>query len=105
MVHSQSEFAEETEMKKKPIIIITIVFAVILLVLFLPISKGAYNDGGTRVYDALLYKVVVWNRNQIELNEDGSGGETQIYHKTSVFWFPDNQKSIDELWEIEKSNR
>ena len=101
----KSGFAEETEMKKKPIIIISIVFAVILLVLFLPIPKGTYDDGGTRDYDALLYKVVVWNKIQVELNEDGSGGETHIFHKTSVFWFPDNQKNIDELWEIEKSNR
>ena len=88
---------------KKGIIIGIIV--VVLLVLFLPIPKGTSQDGGTRDYDALLYKVVVWNKIQVELNEDGSGGETQIFHKTSVFWFPDNQKSIDELWEIEKSNR
>ena len=92
-------------MKKKPIIIVSIVFAVILLVLFLPIPKGTYADGGTRDYDALLYKVVVWNKIQVELNEDGTDGESQIYHKTSVFWFPDNQKSYEELWKIEKSRR
>ena len=92
-------------MKKKPIIIVSIVFAVILLVLFLPIPKGTYDDGGTRDYDALLYKIVVWNRLQCEVNEDGSGGETQIYHKTTVFLFPDNQKSLDELWKIEKGSR
>ena len=80
-------------MKKKPIIIVSILFAVILLVLFLPIPKGTYDDGGTRDYDALLYKIVVWNRLQCEVNEDGSGGET------------DNKKSIDELWKIEMSSR
>ena len=86
-------------MKKKPIIIASIVFAVILFVLFLPIPKGTYDDGGTRDYDALLYKIVVWNKIQGVANEDGT---IQIYHKTSVFWFPDNQKSIDELWKIER---
>jgi len=92
-------------MKRKSIVIVSIVLAVILLVLFLPIPKGTYDDGGTRDYDALLYKIVVWNRLEVELNKDGSAGETQTYHKMSVFWFPDNQKSIDELWKIERSNR
>ena len=87
-------------MKKKPIIIVLIVFAVILLILFLPIPKGTYDDGGTRDYDALLYKIVVWNIQGV--NEDGT---LQRYHKTSVFWFPDNQKSYEELWKIEKSRR
>ena len=32
--------------------------------------------------------LVIWNK----MVDDG------IYHKTSVYWFPDNLKSIDELW-------
>jgi len=90
-------------MKRKSIVIVLIIVAVILMVLFLPIPKGTYEDGGTREYGALLYKIVVWNKIQVEVNVDGSGGETHIYHKTSVFWFPDNQKSIDELWKIERN--
>lgn len=92
-------------MKKKPIIITSIVIAVILLALFLPIPKGTYDDGGTKEYDALLYKIVVWNRAETETGKDGNDRETRIYHKTSVFWFPDNGKSIDELWETESNSR
>ena len=84
---------------KKGIIIFIIV--VVLIVLFLPISKGTYDDGGTRDYHALTYKIVVWNKLIDEANTDGSVGEVYKYHKTSVFWFPDNFKKIDDLWKIE----
>ena len=85
---------------KKGIIVGIIV--VVLLVLFLPIPKGTYNDGGTRDYCALTYKIVVWNKLIIaEAKENGSAGEAYTYRKTSVFWIPDNFKSIDELWKIE----
>lgn len=88
---------------RKAIGIISTCVAITLLVLFLPIPKGTLTDGGTRVYSALTYKIVAWNKIQVELNEDGSGGETNFYRKTSVYWFPDNYKSIDELWEIESN--
>jgi hypothetical protein len=84
---------------KKGIIIGIIVF--VILVLFLPIPKGTLQDGGTRDYCALTYRIVVWNKLIAEANEDGSAGEVYTYHKTSVFWIPDNFKSIDELWHIE----
>jgi hypothetical protein len=74
-------------MKKKIWIII-----VILLVLITPIPGGTYKDGGTKEYKALSYRIVVWNR---LMDVDG------FYHKTSVYWFPDNFKSIDELWKME----
>ena len=51
-----------------------------------------YKDGGTKEYKALTYKIVVWNRLL---------GEDSTYHKTSVFWFPNNFKSLDELWVLE----
>lgn len=80
-------------MKKKTWI--TIIAAVLVLaILFVPIPVGAMRDGGTRVYSALTYKIVDWNR----LTE----GST--YEKTRVYFFPDNFKSIDELWELEVSN-
>lgn len=83
-------------MKKKRIIGVAVAVAVLLLILFLPIQTAFCNDGGTRIYSALTYTVVVWNRIQ----------ESPVaYHKTSVFWFPENRKSIDELWEIEKYGR
>ena len=54
---------------------------------------GVYEDGGTREYAALTYKLIKWHR------IDGD----YIYTNTSVYWLPDNFKSIDELWEIEKT--
>ena len=68
------------------------IIILIILVLIIPIPGGRYRDGGTKEYKSLIYRVVVWNH----LMGDGS-----TYYKTSVFWFPDNYKSIDELWKIE----
>ena len=81
--------------------IIGVIVVVVLLVLFLPIPRGTYDDGGTKDYRALTYRIVAWNRLILHPNEDGSAAEPGVYHKTSVFWFPDNFKSIDELWKIE----
>lgn len=89
-------------MKGKGVLIAA--FAVLLLILFVPIPKGTFEDGGTREYRALTYKVLVWNKLIAERNDDGSAGETRIYHKTSVFWLPENFKDIDALWEIEMEN-
>ena len=89
-------------MKKKVIAIAAAV--AILLVLFLPIPRGTCEDGGTRVYSALTYKIVVWNRLVSEAGQDDSSGAVSRYHKTSVFLFPDNFKSIDELWKIETAD-
>lgn len=80
--------AKEIVVMKKKIWVIII----IILILIIPIPTGRYRDGGTKEYKALVYRIVVWNR----LLEESS-----VYHKTSVFWFPQNLKSIDELWELE----
>ncbi len=37
-------------------------FVLILLILFLPIPRGTYKDGGTKDYCALTYRIIVWNR-------------------------------------------
>ena len=88
-------------MKKKIIVPAIVVFALVLI-FFLPIPQGSYDDGGTRDYNALTYKIVVWNKIMVEVDENGQAVHN-TYRKTSVFWYPDNQKSIDELWQIEKS--
>ncbi|MBO5090420.1 MAG: hypothetical protein J6C27_05870 [Clostridia bacterium] len=75
---------------KKRISIILIIVGV-LAILFIPIPTGVYKDGGTRVYAALTYKIVDWNR---------ITGESR-YSKTCVYFFPNNFKSIDSLWEME----
>ncbi len=86
-------------MKKKIIIIAAILL--FLLILFLPVPRGTYRDGGTKDYRALTYRVVVWNRLTDRIGEDGAAEEHCTYHKTSVYWFPENFKSIDELWKAE----
>ena len=60
----------------------------LLLVLLTPYRFVTFRDGGTREYGALLYKIVVWNR----LVED------DIYCGTDIYFFPDNLRSIDDLW-------
>lgn len=88
-------------MKKRIIISLMIIIA-LALVLLLPILGESYDDGGTREYNALTYKIVVWNK--MFVVEDESGEQrSATYQNTSVYWYPDNQKSIDELWEIEKT--
>ena len=79
-------------MKKKIWIPIVIV---LIAVLFIPIPSGVYKDGGTREYTALTYKIVDWNR----LTDDGS-----TYSATKVYFFPNNFRSIDNLWYKEEPN-
>ncbi|GEM_PF-572661 len=76
-------------MKKKIIIIISAVVLLIAAVLFVPIPKGSYDDGGTEVYEALTYKLIKWNR----LYE----GDL-CYNSTRFYFGEEKNKSIDELW-------
>lgn len=79
---------------KKKVWLIILSAAVLLAILLIPIPQGPYEDGGTRGYTALTYKIVDWNR----LTTDGS------YEATKLYWFPNNFKSIDELWAYEEQN-
>jgi len=90
-------------MKKKIWLIPVIIVLLIAIVLLLPVPQGSYDDGGTRDYNALTYKIVRWNKIIIEQDENGHPIH-DTYCKTSVFWYPDNLKSIDELWEMERAN-
>ncbi len=78
-------------MKKKIWIPIAAV-VVLLAILFIPIPSGSYDDGGTREWVALTYKIVDWNR----LSADG------VYEKTRIYGPADKNKSIDELWKLEE---
>lgn len=80
-------------MKKKTKIIIASLVLLVILVLFVPVPTGKYKDGGTRTYTALTYKVVRW---QVLVDAENT------YKNTSVFWYPDNFKSYEELWDKEK---
>ena len=79
---------------KKKIFIPIISVIVLLAVLFIPVPVGTYDDGGTREYAALTYKIVAWNR----ITDVG------IYKTTKVYFGDDRNKSIDELWMLENNN-
>lgn len=87
-------------MKKKILLISIIAVVLLVLILFTPIPQGSYDDGGTREYNALTYKIVAWNRISVIIDENGQA-VPDTYKKTSVYWFPENFKNIDELWEME----
>ncbi len=65
-----------------------IIAMVLLALVCIPLPRGPYEDGGTREYSALAYKIVDWNR----LYDDG------VYEATKLYWFPSSLKSIDALW-------
>jgi uncharacterized ion transporter superfamily protein YfcC len=90
-------------MKKKTFEILLIVI-IVALVLFVPIPRGPYDDGGTKEYVALTYRIVIWNRYNIQIDENGDVVVNEKYNKTSVFLFPDNSKNLDELWQMELDN-
>ena len=77
---------------KKKILLWILAGVLVLAVLFAPIPSGVYEDGGSREYTALTYKIVDWNR----LTTDGK------YEATKLYWFPNNFKSIDDLWANEE---
>ncbi len=98
------ENMENMKKTKKRIMIICSVLILIAMILFLPIPTGKYDDGGTRTYRSLTYTIVAWNRYISEVDENGKTVKMDVYHKVSVFWFPDSQKNLTELWEIEQAN-
>ncbi len=78
-------------MKKKIFISIATV-VIVLAILFVPIPTGTLNDGGTRVYSALTYKIVAWNRVQ----------DDSVYNETKVYFGVDARKSVSELFAAEE---
>lgn len=79
-------------MKKKILIAFPIVIIfVLLVVLFFPVPGEAYDDGGTREFVALTYKIVDWNR----LYSNGT------YDKVCIYFGAERKKTVDELWQSE----
>ncbi len=98
-------------MRKKGKRVVLIVL-LLLAVLLVPIPSAPYTDGGTRTFTSLTYKIVKWN---ILLNKpekpDVIGPDTaesiinfkpKYFHKTSIYFFPKNYLSLEDLYEIEK---
>lgn len=69
---------------------------ILFALLFVPFPAGVMKDGGSRDYLAVTYRIVHWKR----LTEQPGTDESGRYENTCVYWFPDNWKSIDELWEL-----
>ncbi len=90
-------------MKRKVLVVIMI--AVILLC---PFHISVYRDGGTKVYSSLAYKVVQWKKVLSQQGDDHIDSDTGLesanpYRKTRIYLLPDNFRSLDDLWESEKS--
>lgn len=79
-------------MKKKIISIASIAVFVLLAVLFVPVKTNAYDDGATKEYCSLTYKIMAWNRK----TDDG------VYDTTRVYFGKDRNKTVDELWQKEQ---
>lgn len=75
-------------MSKKFSILIAILAAAIVVLLAVPIPKAALDDGGTREYAAMTYRIVKWKKFY-------AGG---TYEKTKVYFGKDLKKTLDELW-------
>ena len=71
-------------MKKKNLIIAVIVLAALLI----PVPTGTGEYGATREFTALTYKIVHW--------------DVPNYEKTKLYFFPENFRSIDEIYEYEE---
>ena len=85
-------------MKKK----IWIVILVVILFLVVPIPNQ-YKDGGTKDYRALIYRVIKWDRllDLEHLDLDYPEFKDGCFHKTSIYWFPENFKNLDQLYNEE----
>ena len=74
-----------------------IIALALVIILFVPFGYTSYDDGGTVRFTALTYTVVEWKRYE----SDWSSGEMklELYQNTCFYLFPNNFKSLDELWE------
>lgn len=82
-------------MKRKIAILLSILIVIALLIPFIPTYHFSYFDGGTTEYHSIMCTYVIWNKML------GTDEETHYYHKLSIFWGKDKNKTIDELWKIE----
>ncbi len=83
---------------KKKLFLILIPLILLCLILFLPIPTGVMNDGGSREFTALTYKIVRWNR--LISSED----TVETYAAWRFYPVPLNFADIDELWNREVAN-
>ncbi len=76
---------------------VIVLFSVITLcVLFIPVPAGSYNDGGSKIYEAVLYDVVDWNRTQ---HFDGTPFH-EDNQRMRIYFFPQNCYDYDKRWQL-----
>lgn len=80
-------------MKKKIKIIVIVVIILVLLVLFVPIPEDVNGHGETKVYSAVTYRIVKWDKPL-----DYAKEESCNYKKTKVYFLADRYKSLKKLW-------
>lgn len=89
-------------MKRKLIcIVLTLSASILLLAPIFPVEK--YEDGGTVIIRSLTWCVVKWETFSSTPSYDENGNyapEIEMYENTCFYFFPDNFKSYEELWEI-----
>ncbi len=87
-------------MKKKRSRVFLILICVFVILAFVPFPSGSMEDGGTTVYRAPTYEIVVWNRmvgyarlpdGSITLDVSSSDAtfEVGIYRRVAIYWFSD----------------
>ncbi|MBQ9134334.1 MAG: hypothetical protein IJX64_07365 [Clostridia bacterium] len=82
-------------------ILAVVVICLVIAALFVPFGIVHYDDGGTARYTSLTYSVVKWNKwIAAEAPEVEGGVRLEKYQNTCVYFFPNNFKSADALWEI-----
>ena len=68
---------------------------IVLLLLLIPFKVSKYKDGGTIEIMSMSYKIVSWNK------YDDSGNKIT---KKTIYFFPQNYKSIEDLWKSSVMN-
>ncbi|MBR5178146.1 MAG: hypothetical protein IKW90_05045 [Lachnospiraceae bacterium] len=66
------------------------------IILFFPIPMYGSEDSGAIVYSALTYRIIKWDKYAV-FTSTGLG-KPEHYNVTSLYFFPDNFKSVEELW-------
>lgn len=97
--HLMGKFGTEARPRLPKIVRTTaIVFLSVIsvCVLFIPYPAGSYNDGGSKIYEAVFYDIVDWNRTQhfdgTPFHEDGQ--------RMRVYFFPENCYDYDMRWNL-----
>ena len=84
--------------KKKLIITLSVAVLLLCAVLFFPLPAGHYDDGGTRDFRALTYRLVRWNR---LLPAENAADGLEVYSAWRFYPMDKAGLSLDQLWEAE----